>query len=164
MLFNSQLDVTILQPTAYMQNSLAQWDRMVNDGIYRVPYPVETRLSLVDLDDVAEAAAVVLTRAGHSGATYELVGTPPLNQIEVAETFGHALNKTVRAETETIKSWDKRVRAAGMDDHQRDTLIKMFQAYASYGLKGNPNVLSWLLGRAPTSLTAFAARVAASQA
>jgi len=43
-------------------------------------------------------------------------------------------------------------------------LIKMFQAYASYGLKGNPNVLSWLLGRAPTSLTAFAARVAASQA
>jgi uncharacterized protein YbjT (DUF2867 family) len=164
MLFNSQLDVTILQPTAYMQNSLAQWDRMVNDGIYRVPYPVETRLSLVDLDDVAEAAAVVLTRAGHSGATYELVGTPPLNQIEVAETFGQALNKTVRAETETIKSWDKRVRAAGMDDHQRDTLIKMFQAYASYGLKGNPNVLSWLLGRAPTSLTAFAARVAASQA
>jgi len=164
MLFSSPLDVSILQPTAYMQNSLAQWDRMVNDGIYRVPYPVETRLSLVDLDDVAEAAAVVLTRAGHSGATYELVGTPPLNQIEVAETFGHALNKTVRAETETIKSWDKRVRAAGMDDHQRDTLIKMFQAYASYGLKGNPNVLSWLLGRAPTSLTAFAARVAASQA
>ena len=70
----------------------------------------------------------------------------------------------IGAEAGTIKSWDKRVRAAGMDDHQRDTLIKMFQAYASYGLKGNPNVLSWLLGRAPTSLAAFAARVAASQA
>jgi NAD(P)H dehydrogenase (quinone) len=164
MLFSSALDVTILQPTAYMQNSLAQWDRMVNDGIYRVPYPVETRLSLVDLDDVAEAAAIVLTNAGHAGATYELVGTPPLSQIEVAEMFGQALNKTVRAEAETIKSWDKRVRAAGMDDHQRDTLIKMFQAYASYGFKGNPNVLSWLLARAPTSLAAFAARVAASQA
>lgn len=164
MLFNSALDVTILQPTAYMQNSLGQWDSMVGGGIYRVPYPVETRLSLVDLDDVAEAAAIVLTGTGHSGATYELVGTPPLNQIEVAATFSQALNKTVRAEAKTIKSWDKRVRAAGMDDHQRDTLIKMFRAYASYGLKGNPNVLSWLLGRAPTSLAAFAARVAASQA
>jgi uncharacterized protein YbjT (DUF2867 family) len=164
MLFSSGLDVTILQPTAYMQNNLARWDRMVREGIYRVPYPVETRLSLVDLDDVAEAAAIVLTSAGHSSATYELVGTPPLSQIKVAETFGRALNKTVRAEAETIKSWDKRVRASGMDDHQRDTLIRMFRAYASDGLKGNPNVLSWLLGRAPTSLAAFAARIAASQA
>jgi uncharacterized protein YbjT (DUF2867 family) len=164
MLFTSALDVTILQPTAYMQNSLAQWDSMVGDGIYRVPYPIETRLSLVDLDDVADVAALVLTNTGHSGATYELVGTPPLSQIEVAETFGRALNRTVRAEAETIESWENRARSAGMDDHQRDTLIKMFQAYTSYGLKGNPNVLSWLLGRAPTSLAAFAARMAASQA
>jgi NAD(P)H dehydrogenase (quinone) len=164
MLFSSALDVTILQPTAYMQNSLAQWDRMVSDGIYRVPYPIETRLSLVDLDDIAEAAAIVLTNAGHSSATYELVGTPPLSQIEVAAAFGRALNKTVRAEAETIESWDKRARSAGMDDHQRDTLIKMFRAYASYGLKGNPNVLTWLLGRSPTSLAAFAARMAADQA
>src|ERR1700724_553947 len=80
MLLASALDFTILQPTAYMQNSLAQWDLMKREGIYRVPYPVETRLSLVDLDDVAEAAAAVLTsNTGHSGATYELVGTPPLS-------------------------------------------------------------------------------------
>jgi NAD(P)H dehydrogenase (quinone) len=164
MLFSSALDVTILQPTAYMQNSLAQWDRMVSDGIYRVPYPVETRLSLVDLDDVAEAAAIVLTSAGHSSATYELVGTPPLTQIEVAETFGQALNKTVRAEAETIESWDKHARSAGMNDHQRDRLIRMFRAYAGNGLKGNPNVLTWLLERPPTSLADFAARMAADQA
>ena len=81
MLFSSTLDVTILQPTAYMQNSLAQWDLMTREGVYRVPYPIETRLSLVDLDDVAEAAALVLLDAGHGGATYELVGTSPLSQI-----------------------------------------------------------------------------------
>src|SRR6202165_177300 len=61
MLFSSGLNIAILQPTAYMQNSLAQWDRMVSDGIFRVPYPIETRLSLVDLDDVAEAAVIVST-------------------------------------------------------------------------------------------------------
>jgi len=33
MLFSSALDVTILQPTAYMQNSLAQWNNMVRDGV-----------------------------------------------------------------------------------------------------------------------------------
>jgi hypothetical protein len=40
----------------------------------------------------------------------------------------------------------------------------MFQAYARDGLKGNPNVLGWLLGRPPHSLAAFAARTVASQA
>jgi NAD(P)H dehydrogenase (quinone) len=164
MLFASALDITVLQPTAYMQNSLAQWDRMVGDGVYRVPYPVETRLSLVDLDDVAEAAALVLTNGGHSGAIYELVGTSPLSQIEIAGIFGHTLNKAIRAETEAVESWDQRARRAGMDDHQRETLIKMFRAYARDGLKGNPNVLGWLLGRPPTSLAAFAARIAAVQA
>ena len=57
LLFTSGLDVTILQPTAYMQNSLTEWDHMAGDGIYRVPYPVETKLSLVDLDDGAVVVA-----------------------------------------------------------------------------------------------------------
>jgi uncharacterized protein YbjT (DUF2867 family) len=164
MLFGSSLDITILQPTAYMQNSLAQWDLMMRKGVYRVPYPIETRLSLVDLDDVAEAAALVLLDAGHAGATYELVGTSPLSQIEIAATFGRALKNTVLAEAESIESWDRRARGAGLDDHACETLIKMFQAYARDGLKGNPNVLGWLLGRPPNSLAAFAARTVASQA
>jgi uncharacterized protein YbjT (DUF2867 family) len=164
LLFTSPLDVTILQPTAYMQNCLAEWERMVKDGIYRVPYPIETRLSLVDLDDVADAAAIVLTNAGHSAATYELVGTPPLSQVEIAETFGKALKKPVRAESDSVESWDHRARAAGMDDHSRDTLTKMFRAYARDGLKGNRNVLGWLLGRPPTSLASLAARIAAARA
>jgi NAD(P)H dehydrogenase (quinone) len=164
MLFGSGLDITILQPTAYMQNALAEWGGMVGNGVYRVPYPVDTKLSLVDLDDVAEAAALVLTQQVHSGATYELVGTPPISQTEFAETFGHALHKPVRAEAESTESWEQRARSAGMDDHQRETLIKMFQSYARDGLKGNSNVLGWLLGRPPTSLASFAARIAAAQA
>jgi uncharacterized protein YbjT (DUF2867 family) len=164
MLFSSALDFTILQPTAYMQNSLAEWDRMVVRGTYRVPYPVETRLSLVDLDDVAEAAAIVLTSSGHFGATYELVGTRPLSQTEMAETFGRALNKTVVAQAEAVETWDQRARCTGIDDYARETLTKMFRTYARDGLVGSPNVLGWLLGRPPTSLAAFAARMAAAQA
>ena len=164
MLFGSKLDITILQPTAYMQNSLAEWDRMVRDGVYRVPYPIDTRLSLVDLEDVAESAATVLTSTSHSGATYELVGTPPLRQTEIADAFSRALKKPIRAEAEPVESWDARACGAGMEDYARETLIKMFSAYALDGLKGNPNVLGWLLGRPPTSLESFAARIAAAQA
>jgi NAD(P)H dehydrogenase (quinone) len=160
MLFGARLGVTILQPTAYMQNTLAEWDRMTAEGIFRVPYPVETRISLVDLDDVAEAAALVLTGDRHIGATYELVGTAPMSQIEVAEIFAGVMQRDVRAEAEPVQAWRDRARRAGMDDHQRETLIKMFEAYARDGLKGNPNVLGWLLRRLPTPLADFAARFA----
>jgi len=93
-----------------------------------------------------------------------MVGTPPLSQVEIAATFGRALKRPIRAEAETVESWEQRAGSAGMDDYARETLAKMFRAYARDGLKGNPNVLGWLLGRSPTSLARFATRVAAAQA
>jgi NAD(P)H dehydrogenase (quinone) len=160
MLFSSELNFTILQPTAYMQNILGERERMTTEGIYRVPYPVETMLSLVDLDDVAAVAARVLTEDGHAFATYELVGTAPVSQIEVAETFSSALDRDVRAESESVKAWQARARIDGMNEHTVTVLTKMFVSYAGDGLKGNPNVLGWLLGRKPTTLAEFAARAA----
>lgn len=162
MLFASGLDVTVLQPTAYMQNILAGWQTIVTDGIYRVPYPAETRISLVDLDDVAEAAALVATSDGHIGASYELVGTVPLSQDEVAGILSDVLGRCIRVEAETPGTWSARV--TGLDHDQRSALMQMFRYYARHGLIGNPNTLRWLLRREPTSFAAFAARAAAGQA
>ena len=161
MLFASGLEVTVLQPTAYMQNLLAAWPAIASEGVYRVPYPAETRISLVDLDDVGEAAASVLTEPSHIGATYELVGTLPYSQIEAANIIAAALGRPVRVETESIEAWAARTRAAGMGDYQRETLAAMFRYYAWHGLAGNVNTLRWLLGREPTGLADFAARAAA---
>jgi NAD(P)H dehydrogenase (quinone) len=162
LLLGSSLDVTLLQPTAYMQNILAGWHDIVDAGIYRVPYPVESRLSLVDLDDVAAAAALVLTQQGHGGATYELAGTAPLSQIDVAQALSDALGRPVRAVAEPLEAWE--AHAASIGDHQRDTLAKMFRYYARHGLVGNANVLTWLLGRATTTLEAFARRAVEGRA
>ena len=159
MLLGAGFDLTILQPTAYMQNIVTAWRGIVADGVFRVPYSVMTRLSLVDLDDVAAAAAVVLTENGHGGATYELVGTSPLNQCEVAAAIGVALGWSVRAEPETIEAWDTRARGDGMADYERATLSAMFQHYGRHGLAGNPNTLRWLLGRTPTDLAGFLRRI-----
>jgi NAD(P)H dehydrogenase (quinone) len=157
MLLASGLDVTVLQPTAYMQNILAGWRSVAEQGIYRVPYPVETRISLVDLRDVAAAAALVLTEPGHAGATYALVGTAPVTQIEVAHVLGAAVGRPVRAFAEPFEVWDACARAAGMGDYQRETLAAMFSSYAMSGLVGNSNVLGWLLGRGPATLADFVA-------
>jgi uncharacterized protein YbjT (DUF2867 family) len=159
-LFESGLVYTILQPAAYMQNVLAHWDRIVIEGIYPVPYPVETRLGTVDLADVAAAAAIVLTEAGHAGATYELAGPDALTQTEVAHILGQQLGRPVQAQALPLKEWEQGVRAAGLGDYQVETLGQMFGYYARHGFWGNPNVLGWLLGRPPATFAEFVARVA----
>ncbi|MFQ5746975.1 MAG: NmrA family NAD(P)-binding protein, partial [Gemmatimonadota bacterium] len=47
-LIESGLPFTILQPAAYMQNVLGRLAEIAETGRHRVPYPVETRLCLVD--------------------------------------------------------------------------------------------------------------------
>jgi uncharacterized protein YbjT (DUF2867 family) len=159
-LLESGLPFTILQPTAYMQNVLAHRERILHEGVYPIPYAVETRLSLVDLEDVAEAAAVVLTEPGHTGATYQLVGSQALSQTEVAATLSRGLGRPVRAQVVPIETWERKARGAGLGDYQIETLVQMFRYYERHGFAGNPRVLGWLLGRAPTSFAAFVERMA----
>jgi NAD(P)H dehydrogenase (quinone) len=156
----SGLSYSILQPAPYMQNLLAGWAAIVDRGVYTVPYPVDTRLSLVDLWDVAEAASIVLTQPGHEAATYEIVGTRPLSQVEVAAGLSEGLARPVEARAEPVTAWEKRVRASGLGSDRIATLKQMFEYYARHGLAGNPNVLGWLLGRPPTILRDFVARTA----
>ncbi len=158
-LFESGLSYTILQPAAYMQNVLVQWNSIAQEGIYPVPYRVETRLGMVDLDDVADAAAAVLIEAGHAGATYELAGAEALSQIEVASVLADCLGRPVRAEAVPIETWEQRARASGLVGYQIETLIEMFHYYEQHGFWGNPHVLGWLLGRPPTTFAAFCRRV-----
>lgn len=158
LLFESGLDYTILQPCAYMQNVLTYWQRIVSDGVYPVPYPVETRLSMVDLVDVAEAAVITLIKPGHTGAIYELVGPQALSQTEVAQVLGQQLGRSIQSEVVPLEAWYKQARASGINNYAVETLIKMFRYYANHGLWGNPNVLGWLLGHPPHTFADFVLR------
>jgi uncharacterized protein YbjT (DUF2867 family) len=157
-LFESGLFYTILQPAAYMQNVLAHWDQVMEQGVYPVPYAVETRLGMVDLEDVAEAAAVVLTEPGHAGAICELAGAEVLSQVEVAVILSQQLGHPVRAEAVPLETWERRARESGLGDYQVETLVKMFRYYERHGFWGNPRILGWLLGRPPTTFAAFVER------
>jgi uncharacterized protein YbjT (DUF2867 family) len=157
-LFESGLPCTILQPAAYMQNVLAYWSQITGQGVYPVPYAVETRLGMVDLEDVAEAAAIVLTEPGHVGATYELASAEVLSQAEAAAILSQQLGHPVRAEAVPLETWERRARESGLGDYQVETLVKMFHYYERYEFWGNPRVLGWLLGRPPATFAAFVER------
>jgi len=157
-LFESGLSYTILQPASYMQNVLAGWQAIVEHGVYAVPYSVETRMSMVDLEDVAEAAAVVLTEPDHLGATYELAGPEVLTQSQIAEILSKHLERPVRAEQVEIEQWTRQAQASGMGQYQIETLVRMFRYYDHYSFWGNSRVLSQLIKRQPIRFEEFVER------
>lgn len=165
-LFISGLPYTILQPAVYMQNILVNWGNIIEAGKYTVPYAVDSRISMVDLEDVALAAANVLTEVNpeedgplHIGATYELVGTQAMTPSEIAAILAQQLGRPVAAEKVSMATWKQGARNSSMGDYQINTLAKMFRYYEKYGFWGNSQVLSRLLNRPTTSFEAFVKRV-----
>ena len=156
-LFESGLPCTILQPAPYMQNLLASWKSIVEEGMLRVPYSVHSKFSFIDLEDLAQAAKIVLTEPNHKNVIYELAGTMPMSHAEVAEILSRVLNHDVRADKEELSDW--RLRAGGLSEYAAENLVKIFEYYDQWGLVGNPNVLRWLLRREPTPLEMFAERI-----
>ncbi len=157
-LFESGLEFTILQPGPYMQNLLAGWDTIRNEGIFEVPYSTSARFSLVDLRDVAEAAAVVLTQPGHEGATYELCGPERLSSLDAAEAFAWNLGRPVQAKSLALPEWRRRAESSGLSAYALSTLQSMFRYYDQHGLWGGSRVLTSLLGRQPVPFAAFLER------
>lgn len=157
MLLGSGMPCTILQPTAYMQNLPANLRIDENGARLVVPYSVEARISLVDLEDVATVAALLMKQERQSGGIYPLVGTDALSQVEVAQTIGRVLGREVVAEELPIEGWKRR--SVGLDAQRMDALVRMFAYYNAHGLSGSSRTLSLLLGRTPTSLEDALARI-----
>ena len=143
---------TILQPAAYLQNLLEP----ALAGRIEVPYSLDAPFTNVDLADVAEAAARVLTEPGHERATYELAG--PLTTVRgLAAVATEVLGREVEAAELDLRQW-VRGPGAALPDHVRDDLLAMFTAYDACGLAGNDRGLGMLLGRPPRSWRALLAQ------
>lgn len=86
----SGLPVTVLRPSHYMQNVLDFWDFF---GAGLLPYPTSphSRMGVIDVEDIATAAANVLTSPGeHIGKTYDL-STVELSRHDMARIWSRVL-------------------------------------------------------------------------
>jgi len=135
---------TVLQPAAYFQNLL---DAALA-GRIEVPYSLDAPFTLVDLEDVAEVAARVLTEPGHNHATYELAGPELTTVRDLAAVACDALGRPVEAVRTDRAAWAAGPGADLADGVRRD-LLAMFAAYDARGLVGNATVLRLLLDRPP---------------
>lgn len=157
-LVDSGLTYTILQPGRYMQHLNPIWKAVVATGVHAMPFSTTAKFSLVDLTDLAEAAALVLTQDGHEGATYQLAGPKALSQDDCAAILTELLGRPIRAQAKPLDETLRDFQAAGMPAARVENMRLMNLHYDGHGLVGNPNVLTWLLGRAPGTFADFVRR------
>jgi uncharacterized protein YbjT (DUF2867 family) len=143
----SGLTWRVLQPCAYADNLHGQFGDVAATGTFRSPWGLTQAQSLVDLRDVADAAAVLLTEEGLDGGTFEAVGPEPLSAPRIAELLGEWLGREVWA-VDAVPD------GPVPEEYAARCSRLMFDHYRAHGFTGSPRVLEGLLGRPSRTLAA----------
>ncbi|MCB2107593.1 MAG: NmrA family NAD(P)-binding protein [Rhodobacteraceae bacterium] len=160
MVIESGVPYTIVQPIRYMQHLEPIWKNVVANGVHAMPFNVTVKFNVADLLDLADATAKVATEDGHLYATYELAGPESLSQTDMAAVISEVLGKTVTARQIPLDEMAAKAKAGGASELRIETMRKMNGHYDHSGFLGNSNVMTWILGRAPTRYRAYVERLA----
>jgi uncharacterized protein YbjT (DUF2867 family) len=91
---SSGLPWTLLQPTFFMQNTMMAAQTIASDGVIYWDMG-DGKLGMIDVRDIVDCAAAVLTGRGHEGKSYILTGPEAISFHDVAATFSKVLGKDV---------------------------------------------------------------------
>lgn len=90
----SGLDYTVLRPYSFLQNfSNFQSQTIKQYDAFYMPAG-EAKLAMLDINDLGEVAAIVMTSDAHFGKTYELSGLTYTNEI-LAETLSKVMGRKI---------------------------------------------------------------------
>lgn len=159
-LHESNLDFTILQPARFMHNILPALPKIIASGSYVEPFSPDKPISDVDYEDVAEVAALAVTKPGYSCTTFALCAEGMLTRHQRAAILSELTGRPIRVGTCSVDEWLSAARIS--DPYEREARVLMFAHYDKYGIRcGDALVLRTILGREPTSFRSFLERAVA---
>jgi uncharacterized protein YbjT (DUF2867 family) len=156
----SGMAFTHLRAGEFMPAYFRQAPNIAAKGAMFLPME-EARIASIDVGDIAEIAAKVLTGPGHEGKTYPLTGPEALTMAEVAAKLSAATGKSIRYVNVPPEAARQAQLAAGMPPYLADALFELFAER-----RNGKEAKVWpdaavLLGRRATSFDEFARRNAA---
>ncbi len=162
------LPATILRPSYFIQNDLRQKDPLLKFGTYGMPIGGKG-VSMVDIRDIGEAAAVELARRASSATplpreTYALVGPDALTGADLAAIWSDALDRPIRYGGDDLAVLEQRLKTMAPAWLALDLrlMTARYQSEGAIATADDIARLAALLGHAPRSYRDFA-RDAASQ-
>jgi uncharacterized protein YbjT (DUF2867 family) len=125
----SGLPYTILRPHFFMQNTLMAAQTVASDGALYMPMK-EGKIGMIDLRDIADVAAKVLTETGHEGKTYGLTGPASISFHDVAAGLSKALGKEVKYVDVPLEAAREAIVGMGLPEWLADALNEYFKVFS----------------------------------
>ena len=156
---DSGMAYTILQNGIYLEMiPLFAGAKVAETGVILFPAQ-EGKASWVLREELAEAAAHVLTTAGHENQTYVLTNTEATSFRDIAQDLSGVLGKDVRYQSPPVEEFKTTLQQFGVPD----VYIGLFVTWASAVAQGMMDVedstLATFLRRKPTTTAQFLAQV-----
>ena len=140
-LIGSGLAWTLLRMGCYTETLLDAVKRAAAAGSYSaVP---GSPAAYVVREDIAAAAAGILTTAGHEGTTYHATGPVSISQAEIAEIIGKIAGKPVRFEQMTEAQQRENLAAVGLPP----SLVNIFCGFQAALRAGAFDLVTGDIGR-----------------
>jgi uncharacterized protein YbjT (DUF2867 family) len=157
----SGMAFTHLRAGEFMHAYFRQVPSIVATG--RLLLPMEdARIASIDVGDIAEVAATVLTGPGHEGRIYPLTGPEALSMADVADKLSAATGRRIEYVNVPPEEATRARLAAGMSPFAAEALAELF-AERRKGKEAQVSpVVQTMLGRRATSFDEFAVRHAAT--
>lgn len=154
----SGLDWTILYPHTFMQNQPLQFGATIRqqNQMSAAVGPDKT-ISMVDVRDVADVAASVLTTDGHRGMEYLITGPEAISYADCARKFSAVLGRTISYnEVSAIEAFAA-LHSSGMPDWLADALVALHTMYDTGKLNPITDVVATLAGHPARTFDEYAA-------
>jgi uncharacterized protein YbjT (DUF2867 family) len=147
---------TVLRPNFFMQNLVNFGAAQIRSGTVHAPHGESGAQSLVDVRDIADAAAAVLADpAPYAGKTYDLTGPEALTDAEQLAIVSRALGRPVRYVDVPEAAAEQAMQQMGMPAEVVEWLMSLNHVVKQGWAGGLGNDVQRLTGHAPRRFVDF---------
>ncbi|CAG5072733.1 Quinone oxidoreductase 2 [Dyadobacter sp. CECT 9623] len=158
-LMNSGINYTILQNGMYLEMiPVFAGEKVAEKG--NIVFPAQNgKASYVLREELAEAAAHILTTDGHQNKLYQLTNTDSVSFHDISDELSRALGKEVSYQSPMIEEFESMLKSFGVPDPYIGMFITWATALSQHTMDADDPTLERFLGRKPTTLKQFIAQV-----
>jgi uncharacterized protein YbjT (DUF2867 family) len=159
---STKLGWTILRPNSFHQNTVMYYAPSIRAQGAFYSSVGNSRVSYLDVRDLASAGAGSLRGGDHIGKIYELNGPEALTATQLSEKISKASARSVQYVDIPLEAQRKSMLDMDMPEWQVNALLDLQRFYVQGQGANLDNVLQKLLGRPPITMDSFLAENAAA--
>ncbi|MDY6785100.1 MAG: SDR family oxidoreductase [Cyanobacteriota bacterium] len=153
---DSGIPYTFVRPNSFHQNYITYASATIKaQNSFYLPLG-ESKISFIDIRDVAAVAAAILTQSGYENQAYTLTGSVALNNTEVAQILSAVLGRPITYIDIPAETARQAMQGAGMPDRQIEMVLGLYDRQKAGHYSTLTPVVEQIAGKQPISFEQFA--------